>query len=125
MNLIEDSPYVEIVKKETDVQRFFGNFSLAIHTSFSETGPLVLLEYLSRGLPFLAHETGEVANLLKKEIPECFINQLDVNAWEVRIEMLLANPPSPDKLKRLFNKYFGAKQYVQQCVAIYEQVVNS
>ncbi len=125
LNLIEDSPYVEIVKKETEVQRFFGNFSLAIHTSFSETGPLVLLEYLSRGLPFLAHETGEVANLLRKEIPECFIHKLDVNSWKVRIEMLVANPPSPDKLKRLFNKYFGAKQYVQQCVAIYEQVVNS
>lgn len=125
LDLIEDSSHVEIVQKETDVQRFFGNFTLAIHTSFSETGPLVLLEYLSRGLPFLAYETGEVAHLLKKEIPECFIKQFDVNAWKTRMQMLQENPPSPDKLMMLFNKYFGAKQYVQQCVVIYQQVASS
>jgi glycosyltransferase involved in cell wall biosynthesis len=122
---IENSPYVELIQGETNIQRFFVNYSLAIHTAHSETGPLVLLEYLARGIPFLAHATGEVAYVLKDELPDCFISQLDVAEWIERIDKILQNPPAPEKLKSLFEKYFGTKQYGQQCVAIYKQAVGS
>ncbi len=125
LKLIENSPYVELVQGETGVQRFFANYSLAIHTAHSETGPLVLMEYLEKGLPFLAHATGEVAHVLKDELPECFITHLDAGAWINRIEKLTQNPPIPGELKKLFEKYFGTKQYIRQCIAIYKKAEAS
>ena len=123
LKLIETSGYVELIQGENNVQLFFKNYSLALHTAHSETGPLVLMEYLARGLPFLAHAVGEVAEILKDEIPECFINSLDITKWEEKINYLEKAAPSPEKLMSLFNKYFGTKGYIGKCMNIYKQIL--
>jgi glycosyltransferase involved in cell wall biosynthesis len=123
LKLIETSPYVKLIQGETNVQRFFGNYSLALHTAHSETGPLVLIEYLAKGLPFLAHATGEVADVLKHEIPECFMDSLEVTQWEEKIKYLEDAAPSSEKLKSLFGKYFGTQQYVEKCLGIYQKIL--
>ena len=123
LKLIETSPYVKLIQGETNVQHFFGNYSLALHTAHSETGPLVLIEYLAKGLPFLAHATGEVADVLKDEIPECFMDSLEIANWEERIKYLEDAAPSSEKLKSLFSKYFGPQQYVEKCLDIYQKIL--
>ena len=121
---IETSSFVTLIRGEAFVQRFLKNYSLALHTSFSETGPLVLVEYLSKGLPFLAHSAGEVADVLKNEIPECFIDSLDITEWEERVSYLESASPSVEKLNGLFYKYFGSQQYVEKCLDIYNHVLD-
>ena len=123
LKLIETSSFVTLVEGETNIQRFFGNYSLALHTAHSETGPLVLMEYLARGLPFLAHTRGEVADVLKNELPECFIDSLDVTRWEEKIKHLEKAAPSSEKLRGLFNKYFSTQRYVEKCLNIYHKVL--
>ena len=122
-NLINASVYVEVIEGENNIQPFFKNYSLALHTAVSETGPLVLLEYIANGLPFLAYEVGEVAYLLKDEIPECFIKTLNISDWEEKISFLTHTPPSPRKLVKLFEKYFGPDAYIRQCLDIYNQIL--
>lgn len=122
--LIQDSAYIDLVNDENDVPKFFKNFRLAIHTSYSETGPLVLLEYLASGLPFLAHATGEVADILQNELPECFIQSLDVTQWMERIEALEISGPASEKLKNLFIKYFAPEKYAEKCVRIYTTALD-
>lgn len=123
LKLIEATDYVELIQGENNIQRFFKNYSLAVHTAHLETGPLVLIEYLARGLPFLAHAVGEVAEVLKDEIPECFINSLDITKWEEKISYLEKAAPSPEKLIGLFNKYFGTKGYIGKCMNIYKEIL--
>lgn len=122
---IEHLPDVNIVQNKTNVQPLLNNYKLALHTSFSETGPLVLMEYLAQGVPFLAHYTGEVANTLNKDLPECFVHSLKIHDWVKAIENLESNPPDHEKLKTLFHKNFGPVNYVNQCLKIYENVLNS
>jgi glycosyltransferase involved in cell wall biosynthesis len=124
LKLIQASSFVRLIQGESEVQQYFVNFKIAIHTAHSETGPLVLIEYLARGLPFLSHLTGEVANVLKKEIPECFIDTLDIDSWIEKLLYLQRNPPSTEKLICLLHKYFGAQQYSEQCLKIYQKVVG-
>jgi len=123
LKLIKASGYVELIQGENNVQRFLKNYSFALHTAHSETGPLVLMEYLARGLPFLAHAVGEVAEVLIDEIPECFVDSLDIAKWEEKISYLQNTAPSPEKLMSLFNKYFGAKKYIENCLNIYQQIL--
>lgn len=116
---------IEILQNIENVQFELLKHTLGLHTSNSETGPLVLLEYLAQGLPFVAYQTGEVAHVLKEIIPQCFVNSLDENEWIEAIKNIEQNPPSAAYLKSLFETYFGPEKYINQCLAIYQQVVNS
>jgi glycosyltransferase involved in cell wall biosynthesis len=110
---------VEINQKIQKTQPIFSNFKLGLHTSVSESGPLVLIEYLAQGLPFLAYETGEVAKVLKPYFPEYFIDNFDVDKWIERIEMLIETPKNSQFMDEVFEKHFSKKQYYQKLKDIY------
>jgi glycosyltransferase involved in cell wall biosynthesis len=97
---------------------------LGLHTSKSETGPLVLIEYLAQGLPFLAYDTGEVASILKPYFPEYFMDNFDIDKWEQRITKLLKENPDYDKMNFVFEKHFGKEQYFEKLNAIYTCIKN-
>ncbi len=122
---IEQHLTLTLLENEQNVQSLMGAYSLALHTAKSESGPLVLMEYLAQGLPFVAYETGEVANILKDILPQCFLKSFDESDWINKIEHIEQNPPSATYLKSLFETYFGPEKYINQCLAIYQQVVNS
>ncbi|VXC31740.1 Glycosyltransferase involved in cell wall bisynthesis [Flavobacterium sp. 9AF] len=108
----------------TNVQEVLRNFSLGLHTSISESGPLVLIEYLAQGLPFLAYETGEVATILKPHFPDYFIDNFDSDLWKERIEMLLNKKHDINKMKQIFETYFGSENYYNKLIAIYKCIKN-
>src|SRR5207249_7453700 len=82
---IADEPYFKKIKDEiakneleqditiltdcTNIQPLLNRFHLAIHTAKSESGPLVLIEYMAQGLPFIAYNTGEVVEEIKNKLP--------------------------------------------------------
>lgn len=110
---------IEINQEIEKTQPILSNFKLGLHTSFSESGPLVLIEYLANGLPFLAYETGEVAKILKPYFPEYFIDNFDVDKWVERIEMLIETPKKTHLINEVFEKYFNKKDYYQKLKDIY------
>jgi glycosyltransferase involved in cell wall biosynthesis len=125
LEMVRAHKEVTLYTNEFDIQAKLQNYALAIHVAHSESGPLVLMEYLIQGLPFLAHKTGEVADVLYPELPECFVDNLEKHEWNRKLELLKSNMPDEKKLKNLFYKYFGPEQYSNQCIQIYQQVVNS
>lgn len=113
---------VRIMSGISDVSTVFNSKSFALHCSKAESGPLVLLEYLAYGVPFLAYNTGEVAETVSGELPLHFIDSFDMQAWADRIRQIKAQGDISEKLKAVFNKYFDPKKYVQQCLNIYQTV---
>jgi Glycosyltransferase len=120
---IANAAKVQIKGNVVDFTDIFSNYSIALHTSRSETGPLVLLEYLANGIPFLAYNTGSVAETIAHELPLHFINTFHTNDWVERIIQIRAQGDISQKLKKVFSKYYSADDYVQQCLNIYESVL--
>ncbi len=124
INKSKQNPRLSIDTEILSVQEILPNFKLGLHTSKSESGPLVLIEYLCHGLPFLAYETGEVALKLKEYFPQYFIDNFDIKSWLHRIEILLAEEPDTEKMKYVFDKYYGENQYLEKVKSIYKCIKN-
>lgn len=124
-----NSEYAVIIQNETNPQKYLKNFRLALHTSISESGPLVLLEYLAQGLPFIVYNSGEVVEMVKDDLPEMIVYSLDESEWVNKIEKLQQAVTSDDgqleqKMKYLFNKKFSPVTYLNQCKEIYQSILN-
>lgn len=129
VKLAEESEYVEIIQNETDIQQYLKNFTLAIHTSISETGPLVLLEYMAHGLPFITSETGEVPGQLKNVFPDMIAESFETVEWEQKINALekrirTEGEALASELKKIFAEKFSPDSYQKQCLEIYQNVLN-
>jgi glycosyltransferase involved in cell wall biosynthesis len=107
-----------------NVQSVLGSAKLGLHTSIYETGPLVIIEYLAQGLPFLAYDSGEVAVILKPYFPEFFIDNFEISQWVERIEMLMNKKPNLVKMQEVFEKHFGKEQYFNKLISIYQCIKN-
>jgi glycosyltransferase involved in cell wall biosynthesis len=113
---------VQVISNTTDTRERLERYSLAIHTSRLESGPLVLLEYLGNGIPFLAFKTGEVAHNLADKIPAYFMDNFDTDAWAKRVNLLLdSNPYSADAIKDLFDNYCNSDLYITKWEEIYKR----
>lgn len=115
--------FITIITDCTNVQHLLSEFDLAIHTSRSESGPLVLIEYIAQNLPFVTYKTGEVANQLKEDLPEFIMQNFDHNDWILRIETLLKMDRKilQDRLNNIFEKYYSTNSYYEACVLIYSK----
>ncbi len=65
-NSLED--HVTFNSHCNNIQPVLYCYDLALHPSKSETGPLVLIEYLAQSLPFLTFNTGEVVHQIRNEL---------------------------------------------------------
>jgi glycosyltransferase involved in cell wall biosynthesis len=135
---IQDQKYYDILIKEIEslnyknqvqflhgidnVQQLLPQFELGLMTSISESGPLVLIEYLSQNLPFIANQTGEVSVVLKKELPNLFIKNFDLNEWRNKTKKL---ENKNLQLDQLYSKYYSPNQYIKECLKIYRSIKNS
>lgn len=115
----------EINTTVSEAQLIIPSARIGLHTSKSETGPLVLIEFLAQGIPFLAYETGEVAKILKPYFPEFFINNFDLKNWESKINTILNMDIDKTKMDFVFNKYFSEKNYYEKLMIIYLCVLKN
>jgi len=115
----------EIIQNCTNAQEFIAKASFGLHTSNLETGPLVLIEYLAHGLPFLAYETGEIAKILKPHFPEYFIDNFDVDQWVEKIKLIKEAKVDCEKMNFVFNKYFSKEKYFNELTLIYKCILKN
>lgn len=118
---IDGNNKINIVDGVNDFSGLYNNYALALHCATSETGPLVLLEYMAYGIPFLAYRTGEVAGTVAEELPLHFIDNFETVDWEKRISQL-QQTDCTGKLKEVFNKHFSVDKYRDTCLAIYQSI---
>ncbi len=117
---------IDIITDCNDVQPLLSQFHFALHTAISESGPLVLLEYLAQGLPFVASNTGEVVQQIKNDFPELIAESFNINEWINKIESLLTKDllHLTSKMQTVFNKIFSAEKYYETCINIYTAGLN-
>lgn len=116
------SQKIKFVHNCSEVQPLLSAFQMGLNTSIAESGPLVLLEFLAQGLPFLAYNTGSISRKLSKEFPEYFLNHFNKETWLDRIKEIRQKPPDKEKMAMVFKKYFSEEQYLKKCLTIYQQV---
>ncbi len=105
----------------SDVSLVLPNYKMGLFTSFNESGPIVLLEYLVAGLPFVSHSVGSVGKILEKYFPEMFLQNLIVEEWCERIsELNELHQMDMDKVNFIFDKHFNRDLYFKKLVNIYK-----
>lgn len=107
-----------------EVRPLLAKVSIGLHVSKSETGPLALIEYLSMGLPFVAYQTGEVAETINSVFPEMLVSNFDIPQWEAAIKLIeSSNKASYHKaIKNFYEANFSEKQYLKKCLEIYQKI---
>ncbi len=118
---------VHLNHQVSNAQGEFWKFDLALHTAKLESGPLVLLEYLAQGLPFLAYQTGEVSARLSPHFPDFFMKNFVVGDWADSLSQIRQQDQRRVKLEmqKCYREHFGSEKYVVACKDIYETVMDS
>jgi glycosyltransferase involved in cell wall biosynthesis len=116
-----DKNSVAIKEGITDLSNEYSKYDITIHCSRSETGPLVLLEYMASGMPFLSYKTGAVADTVAEQLPLYFIDNFQTDEWQQRIDAILAKKEH-NELVDAFNKFFSPETYINNCLQIYQSV---
>ncbi len=120
---------VNIIKGMTNVYSVLEQYDFALHTSIMETGPLVLIEFMNFGLPFIASNAGDVARQVSETVPEIIIAELDNEVWKKQINYLFATENERKnlgiKLKKLAHETFSEKKYLADLQNIYKLMLIS
>ena len=122
----EKGANVNIIEGVANVQSLLPNYKIAIHSAPSETGPLVLIEYMAQGIPFITYNTGEVVEQIKKELPELIMDSFEIEKWVKRLQYVEVNyDVIKSKLSEVYKKYYSDNKYYLSCKQIYKNVQNS
>ncbi len=113
--------YVQFKHDCDEVQPLLGSYDFALHTSTQETGPMVLIEYLAHGLPFLTFDIGEVPQQVKPVLPGMVLNNFELNNWLRAFYQLQASDKTKlrTQMQALFEKQFSMETYYTTCMQIY------
>lgn len=112
---------VHILDGVDEVQTLLHEFDIAVHTAKSESGPLVLIEYLAQSLPFVTYNTGETVLQVRDELPGCIAQTFELEEWENKIEQILLQEReiTEQQLQTIFERQFSTEAYYQHCMKIY------
>lgn len=116
---------VTIYEGITDVPSSISSSKIGLSTSLYESGPLVLIEFLAMGIPFLAFKTGEVTDLIYQYYPEFVIDNLDVDNWIDRLKLILSKNYSKNELIDFYGEHFSPDNYYARTIEIYSRVCVS
>jgi glycosyltransferase involved in cell wall biosynthesis len=100
-------------------------FDFAWHTSYSESGPLVLGEYMAFEKPFICFETGEVANTVKNSLPELVMDNYDEPSWVKACNTIIEDLEGyGKKLHYLYLNYYTEDKYLNKCIEAYQKSLS-
>ncbi|WP_075340877.1 glycosyltransferase [Tenacibaculum agarivorans] len=117
-----DTNKVRFIYNHNNVQSELYKYNFAVCTSKSESGPLVLLEFLAQGIPFLTFETGEVTSFVKSKFPDFVIDNFDLEKWEQRSKTL--NQYNSKELSEAFNSYLEDQNFVEKYLELYQLIIK-
>lgn len=123
-NLIEElglSANVTIHENVSNISVFLNKYDLGIHCSRAETGPLVLLEFLAAGLPFVTSNCGDVVEKVYKRFPEFVVSEFSLTLWAVRVAQIDTRAYKGD-LRTFLENEFSIDEYYKDLNSLYSQV---
>lgn len=83
---------VHLLGPRTDVPALLAAADLGLLCSHSESGPLVLIEYLAAGLPIVSTEVGDIGRRLAAMAVPGFVPAGDARAFAAKLDELLDLP---------------------------------
>jgi glycosyltransferase involved in cell wall biosynthesis len=115
------NPNVNFRTNINDVISNLPKYKLGLFTSFNESGPLVLLEYLVSGIPFISIKVGSIGHILYNYYPDFFMDNYDISKWKERVLCLLENDyvVDQDKVSHILKKHFNRDEYFKKLVDLY------
>ena len=119
---------INIIIDEKDVASILSNYKLALHVAKSETGPLVAIEYIMAGLPFIMYNTGSIANKMKQYDYDLIMDTFEKKEWSDKIIQVLNDENYQIKLKAKLDfvceTHFSEEKYVEKCKEIYQSIMS-
>ncbi len=112
---------VTFIHNEINIQSKLHQYLFGLHVAKSESGPLVLIEFLVQGLPFVTYNTGEVVNLIKNELP-FIVNDFSFDSWLKKIEIV--KKYDTKILEDVYLRFFNPQNYLKECTKIYQEIVT-
>jgi glycosyltransferase involved in cell wall biosynthesis len=122
------SDKVKFIHDCNNIQPLLADYHLGLHTSVSESGPLVLIEYMAQGLPFVSFNTGGVVQQIKGDLPEVIVDDFNINTWIERINSLLHHPNRDHihrTIQKVFETYYSPQRFYDRCIDIYNNGLNN
>lgn len=117
---------VKIITDVWDINSIIHEYQLAWHTATSETGPLVLIEFMAAQLPFISYGTGFVAEILKRDAPMFTLDEFSLAKWKERhYEIIKDLQLYRAKCDIIYLQNFSESEYFESCNEIYKKVLNS
>jgi glycosyltransferase involved in cell wall biosynthesis len=127
-NEINSYSRVQIIENVDISVDEISSYRLGLYSSKSESGPLVLLEYILAEIPFLAYQVGGMADAIAEFFPEYFINNFEKAEWKLRILKLLEVPFDVElhrqKVNEMMMKYFSEENYKNELFKIYNGLMK-
>lgn len=120
---------VNFLGQRPDIPELLHSVDFALLPSRSESGPLVLIEYMVSGLPFVSTQVGGIAQRVANlGVPE-FVPPDDADAFTRALDRLLSLSPSERRARGAAGRDVAVREFdirnvMQQWYAIYGTVLN-
>jgi glycosyltransferase involved in cell wall biosynthesis len=120
---------VRLIEGVTNIYSVLGEYDFAWHTSTSETGPLVLIEYMHAHLPFVCSNTGDVAAVLQQSLPQIVIDGFDAKHWAAIVQQQLMDTEQraiiQTQLQQILQTNYSESAYYKSLIHMYQSVLES
>jgi glycosyltransferase involved in cell wall biosynthesis len=113
-----------------DAPALMAGADAGVFSSKNESGPLVLLEYMASGLPFVATETGEIAHAVRDDGVGILVEPRDYLALADALSTLLAMSPQDRTAmglegRRVVQDRFDQHVVVREVEHIYRRLLGT
>jgi len=121
--------FVRFTGRREDVPAIVKGADFALMPSRSESGPLVLIEYMAAGLPFVSTRVGDIALRSEQAGLPGFVPPDNAPAFRDAFDGLLALPPTEWQARvamgrRLAGEHFDILRVMPRWYGIYREAVN-
>jgi glycosyltransferase involved in cell wall biosynthesis len=118
---------VRFVMDETNIPSVLTSYDIGICSSKFESGPLIVIEYMHSGLPFVSINRGEVIKRVNDYYPEFIIDNYEISEWIYAIKNILKKDTNKlsISLNTTYQNLFKPDQYVNRLLEVYSKVYTN
>ena len=122
----KDYDFIKLKGNVDKVEEFLKNSSIYLHSAYSESFGLVLLEAMATGLPCIAIDAKGNRDILKNEFNGFLLMSHDPELFAGKIISLIENPDLYHKFSTNayeFSKKFDIKVYLNTLINFYKKIL--
>lgn len=126
-HLIDDDPRILVDKELTreELPNALANCDvLAVPSQWLETGPLVVLEAHSLGIPVIGSNLGGIAELVKHGVDGLLVPAKDIQAWSEALKLLATDINLLNQLRQGIKPVRTASMQAGELAAIYQSILG-